>query len=415
MNSYTLYDLILRVAKAAAVAYYGSDGQGSAIVPIDQSAFEDCLTCVNDGIKFFIASAPPNGWRWMNRIGSVTFAPAVEGVAESGLATALFDSDLAGDYADNYFNGCTLKITEGTGKGETAIVTDYTKTTGRFDFSGGLSGGSTPDSTSQYRICRSTQVIDADPARYQLDEDFQGEITGPVHYQADSNRGNIISWVSEAEVRKFRALSVANGYPTKAAVRPYTNRRWELIVDPSPNAADTIEFPYRVGFAAMEAIVNTVSAVDTLILTCSSIAKLYPNDYFNGWCIYIVGGTGKNSYATVTDYVGLTGAFTVADWLSLDGSTGGTVPTANSIFYVTNGVKHPAGMQFDQAILAACLAQAELAFEDLKLGYMDKFLSHDLPMAWEIDARSAPLRLGMMLPGTRREGHERIWNDVTKR
>lgn len=332
-SSYTLQDLILRVARAAAVAYYGSDGQGRAMVPIDEDSFQRCLDCVNDGIKMFIASAPPEGWRWMNRDAEVLFYPD-------------------GDGDDN---------------------------------------------------------ISSDAARYLLPEDFQGEIAGPITYEADSGRGRI-EWVGEAEIRRRRELSVTTAYPSAAAVKPSpTARRWELIVDPAPGSADTVTFPYRAGFAAMQAVVGTASGGSATTLVDDTIAGRYADDYFNDWTIQVLDGTGRNAYATVTDYTGASGTFTAADWLG-----GVADPAANSTYFVCDSDKHPAGMQFDEAILAACLAKAEMEFEDLKLGHMNKFLEKDLPEAWRIDARSAPRKLGVMLPGTRRTGYERIWNTVTK-
>lgn len=261
-SSYTLGDLMLRVAKAAAVAYHGANGDEKAQVPVDDCKFYQVLDCVNDGIRMFIASAPPEGWRWMSKDAEILF-------------------DAEGDGPNN---------------------------------------------------------IASDPARYLLPEDFQGEIAGPITYKKDSGRGRI-EWRSEAEIRKLREISVITGCPRFAAIKPSpTLRRWELIVHPAPSSADTVTFPYKAGFTK----------------------------------------------------------FDVAPQGDLTG-------------------KHPAGIQFDEAILAACLAKAEMEFEDLKLGYMDKFLSMDLPKAYEIDARSAPRKLGVMLPGTRKTGYERIWNTVVKK
>jgi len=336
-SAFTVQDLILRVAKAAGVAWHGADGQSKALIPVDEEVFERCLDCVNDGIKFFIASAPPMGWRWQNREATVLFYPD-------------------GDGTDN---------------------------------------------------------IDTDGARYQLSDDFQGEVTGPITYIKETGHGTSIDWVHEGQIRQHRQTDVLEGYPTQAAVRPYSNRTWELIVDPSPSAADTVTFPYRAGFAAMQAASGEANAGSTTSLTDVSIANLYPDDYFNGWTIYVIDGTGRNSYAVVTDYAGVTGVFTVADWLAKDGSAGGTDPSTDSAYFVTNGTKHPAGMQFDEAVLGACLAKAELEFEDLQTGYMDKFLSLDVAKAWEIDARSAPRKLGPMLPGRRTKERTRIFNDVT--
>ncbi len=41
-SNFDLYDLILRVALAAGVAYYGSDGSEKAMIPNDSHDFEKC-------------------------------------------------------------------------------------------------------------------------------------------------------------------------------------------------------------------------------------------------------------------------------------------------------------------------------------------------------------------------------------
>jgi len=152
-------------------------------------------------------------------------------------------------------------------------------------------------------------------------------------------------------------------------------------------------------------------------LVDSGLANLYPDDYFNGWYAYIISGTGKTSYAKVTDYTSSSGTFTVADWLFANGTAGGVNPAANSVYYVEPVAnKHPAGMQFDSIVMSAILAQAETEFEGLQLDYspMQKYLEKDLPAAHRIDARSAPRRLGKMLPGSGRiYTEEHIRNTVT--
>ena len=335
-SAYSLYDLMLRVAKAASITYNGSDGQGRDMVPIEEFDFDACLNIVNDGIKLFIASAPPDGWRWMNRT-----------------MTVELDSDGTGE--DN---------------------------------------------------------IEEDAARYQLSDDFQGEVTGDITYAEDSGHGARIQWVSEATIRRMREVQVLEGTPDRAAVLPYTNRRWELIVDPQPSADDTLVFPYRAGFAAMQAKNGTADSATATTLVDGDLADLYPDDYFNGWTIKVISGTGRNSYAVVTDYTGSTGTFTVADWLAIDGSAGGTDPGANSVWFVYDGETHPAGMAYDEAVLGACLAKAELEYPDIQVGYMQKFLEVDLVKAWQADARTAPRRLGRLLPG-REYTRGRFWNDVT--
>lgn len=268
-SAYTLADLMLRVAKAASVAYYGANGDERAQVPVDDDTFYRCLDVVNDGIKFFIASAPVTGWWWMKRDMEVTFDP-------NGVDPA---------------------------------------------------------------------CIDGDASRYLLPDDFQGEVTGPISYTASSNRGHMIGWVSDFEMRSLREVQVLRGYPIRANLKPYANRQWQITFDPSPSVIATVTFPYRVGFDKFD-----VAPGDDL--------------------------TENKDHKPLT---------------------------------------HPAGALFDQGILAACLAQAELEFEDLKLGYMDKFLTLDLKKAYEIDGRLAPLSLGMMLPGTRWDRYYRVRNDVVKK
>lgn len=405
-SALTFADLILRVAKAAEVAYYGATGQEPAMIPIDPEPLDRCKIVVNDAIRSFVAAAPAHGWRWRNREMRVNLVRAYEGTATAGAATSLTDSSIAGDYANDYFNTYVLRITAGTGIGEYATVTDYVGATGQFLFAA-LSGGSTPDTTSEYRICRSTQVIDSDPSRYLLTQDFQGEIAGDITFEAESNACGI-EWTSETDIRRNREIDITTGdAPFVAAIEPNAaKRRWELIVDPWPTNEHTVVFPYKAGFDSLDLIASTATGGGATSLTDTALVGLYPNDYFNGQVIRIISGTGRTSYAVVTDYVGTTGVFTVADWLFADGTAGGTDPAASSVYVVEPADNtHPCGMQFDPAIVSACLAKAEEEFADVKHGYLEKYMNIDLPQAHAIDGRSAPRKLGKGRSGLmKREG-----------
>ncbi len=368
----------------------------------------------------FIADAPENGWRWMNRRMEVTFGTVeTTGTVDSGSSTTLVDDDLADTYdtddeiEDYYVYDKTKEIY--------AAVTAYTASTGTvtvtewLDYNDEVST-STPASGDSYSIT-DVQTVVGDKARYPLSQDFMGEYTGKITYAADSNRGHIIGWVHENNIRTRRESVVHDSHPTHAAVRPWRNRRWELIVDPSPTTGDTITFPYKVGFDNLRMVVSTATGGGATTLADSALNDLYPDDYFNGWYIYIISGTAKTSYAKVTDYTSSSGTFTVADWLFVDGSAGGQDAASGSVYYVVPITdKHPAGMQFDSTIVSACLATAETEFEGLQLDYspMEKYLQKDLPAAYRIDARSGPKKLGKMLSGSRRiNTFEHIRNDVT--
>lgn len=218
-SALSVYDLVKEVAIAAEIAYYGTTGNEAAMAPVDPSDLDQCLRVVNHAIRHFIAHGPLEGWRWRNRLMEVDLVRSYTGTATAGAATTLTDSDIAGDYDDDFFNIYLLTITAGTGVDEYATVTDYDGTLGKFTFAA-LSGGSTPDTTSQYRICRSLQVIDSDPARYLLTQDFQGQPTGLITFAAEQNSAGI-EWTNEANIRRLREIDVySNDAPFVAAIRP---------------------------------------------------------------------------------------------------------------------------------------------------------------------------------------------------
>ena len=122
-------DLILRVAREAGISYHGSSGNERAMIPADDEHNLDlCKTIVNDGIRMFVADAPPKGWRWMRRIMSVTLtATRVTGTADAADATSLTDATLETNYdSDDDLNGWYIYILTGTGIGSYAKIDDYT-------------------------------------------------------------------------------------------------------------------------------------------------------------------------------------------------------------------------------------------------------------------------------------------------
>ena len=94
-----------------------------------------------------------------------------------------------------------------------------------------------------------------------------------------------------------------------------------------------------------------------------------------------------------------------------DGSAAGIDPGTSTAYYMEPAYnKHPAGLLFDDAILAACKAQVEMQYEDIQSGYVQKFYDRDLPTAWAAHARTAPRKLGKLTRGGVRY-HERIVGD----
>ena len=76
----------------------------------------------------------------------------------------------------------------------------------------------------------------------------------------------------------------------------------------------------------------------------------------------------------------------------------------------------PAGVEFDDVVLAACKARAEMEFDDVQGGWVEYYNSRALPQAWKHDARLAPRTLGYVKNRRGRLGstlHDRVWNTVT--
>ena len=322
--------------------------------------------------------------------------------------------------------GYYIYITGSTGLGSYAIITGYNALTGAITVADWLDaygnpGGTDPIAGSTFAITP-VETVGGDISRYPLAENFGGEINGEIHYEENTNHSSPIEWRDEAYIRARRVVTVITGYPRFAAYRPLEfyaggtgpKRRWELILDRDPVAADTLEFPYTLSFDSLQLIAGDASSVSgSTGLLDSALDNLYPDDYFNGWTIKIISGTGKNSYALVDDYTGGTAQFDVLDWLDISGGDGGTDPAANSVYVVTPpGNLHPAGLRFDEAIKAACLAQAEMDIEDIVANFVQKYNQKSLPKAYATDTRSAPRKLGSMNRGERHV-NERTWADIT--
>lgn len=418
----SLYDLLLKVAKAGGVAYYGSAGASKAMVPLDAHDLDKCLGVVNDGVRLFMSSAPLQGWRWQNRLAEITFATVqVEGTVDSGSVITLVDATLHTTYdADDdlvgyYCYDLTKEIY--------AVITDYTTATGTVIIGTGTANlwhtyddkytASVPVVGDHFHITN-VKTVCGDKTRYFLPDDFNGDVSGRITYAQSTGHGHLIDWCDESTIRTNQEVTLTTGYPMYAAVRPSpVRRKWELVIDPSPTAGDTVVFPYRVGFNKFQTLTGTATGeTDATELADTSLANLYPTDYFKGWTAEIIAGTGQNGYAEVQLY-DKAGSFGVTKWLAPDGSSTNTAPATSSIYYVHEGYTHPAGMSYDQAILSACLCVAEQEFEDLQLGYVERFYKVDLPLAYQLDARSAPRKLGVMQPATGVRRNIMTWNDVT--
>jgi len=401
------YDMILAVASQLSIADYRSNG--TAMIPTDQFSFELCKDIVNDAISMFMADCPVKGWRWMRRLATVTLAITYTGTASSGTAATLVDSSIADEYADDFFNTYNIYIESGTGAGEYATITDYTGASGTFAFTA-LSGASTPDTTTKYSIAKSLLAINGDGSRYTLPANFGGTVDGAIDFVKGSNIGSGIEWCDEAFIRSLRAGTVHSGHPQYAAILPYqptsetltSTRLWEIMFYPRPSAIKTIAFPYTLSFDKMRMEMGVATNGAATAVSNSAIANIYPDDTYVGWRVSIISGTGQGATGIITDYVGADGEFFVADWLDVNGDAAPVNPAASSVYIVEPVANlHPAGHMFDDTIMAACKARAEMDEQDEHSDtfWTEAYHKKALPNAHKLDKRSAPRKLGKMLNG----------------
>jgi len=189
-------------------------------------------------------------------------------------------------------------------------------------------------------------------------------------------------------------------------------RRFELILDPQPSVADTLQFPYLLHFDNLDLESGTGDSGGDLTLV--DALRLEADDYFLGWRCDIISGTGKGSYAIVTDFANTDGTITVEDWLKPDGTGGGTNPGANS-GYILQPVNNflPCGFRYDEFVLAACYAKLAMEDEDVDPQMVPDYRKRALPKAYQADGRLAPKALGSMNQTEGKYRLERTWLNRT--
>lgn len=403
-------------------AYRGVSGTSRAMPPVDKDDLEDIKQVINDGIRQFIADAPPTGWQWRKRILRVPISNLrITGTADAVDATSLTDAILEDTYdEDDDLNGYWIYILTGIGTGSYAQIDDYTTSGGIVTVLDwldqyGNAGGTNPAADSTYTITQ-YETVAGDVGRYLLPEYYGGEVSGPPSYEKDADHVQFVGWTSEAIIRSKRQASESTGYPFLAAIRPLEpvagtlgpKRRKELILYPDPIQVDVLEFPYNLVFDKID--METGVADSTSDTTLVDATRDEADDYFNSWRIEIIDGTGRGSWALVTDFTNTDGTFTVDDWLKADGSAAGTNPDADSI-YVAQPLNnlHPAGIEYDEVVKASCLSETEQFFTNIESGHIERYIQKALPKAYEADARSL-----MFTKVGRQRPYARTWQEVVK-
>ena len=410
IGAYTYQDLLTRVAIEAGNAYYGTTGVDPAMAPVTNfHDFDQVSGVVQRGIKRFIDLAPPDGWNWRKRICSIRFLTVLT------KAAAMVTAPAAGDILTQATSGATMVVRSVSSDKKTVYGTqtsDAVFTTGYTVSSNNTGATMSPATWTPATVTAGSTAIASDQARFLMPQDFSGIPTGKIVYAKNTAHNTEVELVHDNGIRRDRSCTVVTGYPSRVAIFPYGVRRFELLVDPAPIAADVIEIPYQAHFDIinLQGGVATAGAATSLTDTVLTTRGYFPDDYFNGWVITVLGGTGRYQTATVTDWDMSDSKFTFS------ALSGGSTPDVTSVYIVQPANNyHPAGASFDTMVLGACLAQAvlDLGLED-KSGRVAEFFKVLLPAAQEMDRKVAgrSRRLGLMSNGPSYP-RERTWNPIT--
>lgn len=245
--SLTMADFQIRVAEYLGIAYYGTDGQGIAQVPINSHDLDLVTRLVQDGYRRFVSENPK--WNVLDVPYTLTFVSQLSGLATSGSGTTLVDSSLAGVYPDNFFNGWGIRITHAADGTIDAFlaVSSYVGSTGAFTF--GVAA-------SEAIVAGDTYLTAQPPAssgenyRYVMPADFYGIVLAPWTYEIGGPRLTI-NVVSESEIRELRAGANTAGTPSVCAFRPLstvastTGQRWETLFWPAPASNYSVTLLYK--------------------------------------------------------------------------------------------------------------------------------------------------------------------------
>jgi hypothetical protein len=382
----TYGDLILTTAEQLGVAYFGSAGTGVAQVPLDAYELDRVKRFVQDGLRMFMADAPPNGWRWQTPLAQVTLWP------EMGIA---MPPASAGPTVSAVFGGGVTTVTATTPYFDASMVGAVlsVRDTGLFtiasvlsDLQVTLTGNKVWQNSHTFLVASttgqptmtiayggsnvSTITASAGSTFYQSSEGkliYALDMTSPATirtYLTDTtvqitDTGGALATAWGATARVFN-LSSQGVYALPQTFGGET--RGEITYLAGSNRGVPINWTHELEIRRLRENWNSVSGNPYY-----AAVRLSPQ--FRRWELMIYPNTG-GIYVVEFPYI-----------IYFD-----------KIVNLTD--VHPAGFAHDETVKAACLAQAELQGEDMAAGRMSYYREIALPNSYRIDSRQAPRRLG---------------------
>lgn len=322
-SSLTFQDLILEVAFKLGLAYYGTDAAQEPEIPIDKHDLVLCKRIVNKAIRMFIHDAPPTGWSWLDRIAQVDVWPQIS--SDPNIATGVTASYSASTNRTrlNLFQpaGGTIAFYPSMEFRQIWLAGNPPPTTP--GFAAPPQGNDDPRTGTAFTVINwisplqievdgdATSVVGAGQSYsfassgdYTLPANFGGQYTGEITYVANTNRGMILHWTSEAQIRSRRQnYNIESGTPYEVAIRQMPQpsldiltstpprQRWELMTWRIASEYLHMIFPYTLHFDELVNLNDVQPAPfghdESLKAACLAVAEKEVEDQYGAdWNYY---------------------------------------------------------------------------------------------------------------------------------
>jgi len=382
-DALTYTELVTHIASQLGVAYYGAAGNEAAQAPVDVYTLDAMQDYVNGGIRMLLNDAPPEGWRCQQPTASIVLWSTSSGVANGApVYVATSTVTVHARMFHDSMVGHNLKFTvtstaDGTptytaANGTTVIDVDDTIFSGVFAVGQSITFDATGNSYVVNTITDTTTVI--------VDGDASGEADGDT---VTITRNYVIASVTSSLVAVV--TGDASGEADGAAMTITADGNYTL---PSTFGG---EYLGPISYAAGE---NPGASIQWT--SEGMIRRLREN---------VSSQTGYPTLAAIRK------SSIVRRWeLVVYPTPGGeyTVEFPYELYFTALSATtdvHPAGAHYDETILAACEAYAEMKGENQLAGRLKYYREAALPAAHRRNRRSAPRKLGNLLQ--RRTGNYR--------
>ena len=375
-DAMTLDDLMLHVALQLGVAYYGADGLGVAQIPVDTFTVQMIKDYVNGGIRMFLNDAPPEGWRFQQPTASLVIWATASSTANGAPSFGDPESTVtvhARTFHDSML-GHKLKFTvTSTADGTPTYTTSSDTTVIDVDgaiFSGVFAVGQTITFSATSNVYTVNTITDTTTVI--VDGDASGEADGDT---VTITRDYVIEAITSALVVDVTgdASSEADGATiTVTADGNYTlpsafsgEYSGPITYSSGSSLGAFIQWDSEGNIRRLRENVSTQTGYPTR----AAIRKM---DLARRWEL-IVDSTPASDYTVAFPYE--------LHFTALSATTD----------------LHPAGVKYDETIMAACEAYAEMKGQDALEGRVTYYEKKALLAAHRINRRSVPRKLGSIL------------------